>query len=529
MNLIYTQYYPNGLNNPTQLRRSVDMVYQRGSNYGITLSGDTFNSSLQLNVDLIIKNEVVGRLNLVPYEVNNISNTQFIYKFNIRPYDYLSNFIQSEHYTSYWLNDWFESNKTINLENKYPNNISFQMKYGYQYTIGNITTTEYTGGTPTNVFNHYTDIPDCKETIDFTASGYTNTGGYFDLVGGSFQMGRDRFLLPNVDQQIGSTVGDDININIVDYYRNLSPMSQYLFDGPAVPEMSSKSRFLTDTPRIQYIQENENYTLAYLNGQTGDRQVIEADFVVFELYNQQNEIVNYFYQILNWSGTTYNTPTGYTDTLQVFYLPVGPKDINMIYANIDWTDVAYYRTQIYYGYPTEDLDRNLKGPIGPISEAFWFYLKDCSPRENTRLVWLNQKGGYDYFTFTDYRNDVKKINKQSYDNRYFSSNISSADSNIGRTTKTFDMNVNREITLESEYLTTQQSNWLEQLFLSPQVYEMGEDFISVMDRQDKVYKDLKPVEVLSTEVQSINKNNRKLNKYRITLKYSDTYFTVKGF
>ena len=40
--------------------------------------------------------------------------------------------------------------------------------------------------------------------------------------------------------------------------------------------------------RIQYIQSDENYVLWYLNGQSGDRQVIEADFAVFTLYDNTN-------------------------------------------------------------------------------------------------------------------------------------------------------------------------------------------------------------------------------------------------
>jgi hypothetical protein len=50
-----------------------------------------------------------------------------------------------------------------------------------------------------------------------------------------------------------------------------------------------------------------------------------------------------------------------------------------------------------------------------------------------------------------------------------------------------------------------------------------------MDRQDKLYKDLTPVQVLSTDVQTITKKHQKLNKYRITLKTADTFFVNRGF
>ena len=100
---------------------------------------------------------------------------------------------------------------------------------------------------------------------------------------------------------------------------------------------------------------------------------------------------------------------------------------------------------------------------------------------------------------------------------------------MGRTVKTFDTNVEREFVIESDWLNVSYGNWLEQLFMSPQVYEMKPDFVSPLDRQDKIYKDLRPIQVLSTEVQTITKKHQKLNKYRITCKYADGYFVSKGF
>jgi hypothetical protein len=258
--------------------------------------------------------------------------------------------------------------------------------------------------------------------------------------------------------------------------------------------------------------------------------VIEADFAVFEFYDENNTQIDYFEQQLNFSGTTYASPTGNTDTLQIFALPCGPSDITNIFATINWDDVAYYRVQLFYAWPTNsNSNRITLGPIGPVSEAFYFYVDtNCGP-EDTRLAFLNARGGYDYFTFTRYRQDTKKISRQTYDSRYYATNIQSADRDYGRTVKTFATDVDREIVLESDYLSVEYGNYLEQLFYSPQVYEMRPDFISQIDRQDKVYKDLRPVQVLSTEVETITKKHKKLNKYRITLKYADTFFVNKGF
>lgn len=523
MSFGYPQLYANGLNNSSQIRRSTDMIYQRGGTYEVVLTGSTYQTSMQLNVQMYVDSSLVGTMSVVPYDITQSGST-FTYRFNVRPYDYLQNYIESEHYQYYWLNDWYSTTEQINWNNPYPNIIKANFKYAYSYLLNGVPT----GETVYNDFNHYTDIPLCATSTGFTASGFTNTGNEFNYVGGQFQM-MDRYILQNYDQELGTVIGTGLTINTVDTYRSFSPMSQYLFTYPSLPEQSETSRFLTDAPRIQYIQSDENYVLYYLNGQTGDRQVIEADFAVFEFYDENNNQINYFEQELNFSGTTYASPTGYTNTLKVFALPCGPKDISNIFATINWNSVAYYRVQLFYAWPTGQDNRVNIGPVGPSSEAFYFYVDtNCLP-ENTRLAFLNARGGYDYYTFTAFRQDTKKITRQTYDNRYYATSQQSPDRNIGRTVKTFDTDVQREFVLESDYLSVPIGNWLEQLFMSPQVYEMGEDFISPIDRQDKVYKDLRPIQILSTEVETITKKHRKLNRYRITCKYADGYFTNKGF
>jgi len=527
----YQRLYSNGLNSNTQIRRSTDMVYQRGGTYEIVLTGDTYESSMEMDVDLYSDGSKVGRMSLVPYNITQSGST-YTYRFNLRPYSYMSNYVQAQHYTYYWLNDWYATINQINLNNPYPNSITASFKYGYRYISGSGTPvtewSKYGQDAPINNFDHYTDIPLCATSTGFTASGFTNTGGNFDYVGGSFQM-QDKLILPNFDQELGTVIGTGLTINTVDRFRTYSPMSQYLMNYPSVPEMSETARFLTDAPRIQYIQSNENYVLYYLNGQTGDRQVIEADYAVFQFYDEDNNLVNTFNQQLNFINTPYASPTGYTDTLQVFALPCGPVDIDNIFTTIDWETTAYYRVQLFYAYPTNSELRSSLGPIGPVSEEFFFYVgTNCGP-EDTRLAFLNDRGGYDYFTFTSYRQATKKIDRQSYDSRYYATDLQSADRDFGRTVKTFDTNVTQELVLESDYLSVPMANWLEQLFTSPQVYEMKPDYISQIDRQDKIYKDLRPMQVISTEVETITKKHRKLNKYKITLKSADSYFVNRGF
>jgi hypothetical protein len=138
---------------------------------------------MTLDVDLFANDEKVGRMNVVPYNTSQ-SGATYTYKFNIRPYDYMSNYVSAQHYTYYWLDDFVSTTDQINLNNPYPNSANVNFNYGYKYISGNTTVYENTA-TPDNPYYHYTDIPFCISDTGFTPSLYTNTGKYFDYVGGT--------------------------------------------------------------------------------------------------------------------------------------------------------------------------------------------------------------------------------------------------------------------------------------------------------------------------------------------------------
>jgi len=237
LSLGYASLYANGLNNNSQIRRSVDMIYQRGGSYDIVLTGNTYIPSMVLDVDLFSDDSKVGRMSLVPASVD-LSGSTYNYTFNLRPYNYLSNYIQTEHYQTYTLNDFYTTSLQINYNNPYPNEIKANFKYGYRYITGNTTiyeTSYQNAGSPQNDLNHFTEIPECLNDLTLFPSGYTSTGNYFDYVGGSFQMD-EKFILPNFDQEIGTIIGTGFTQSSMDVFRRPSPMSQFLLDYPTVPE-----------------------------------------------------------------------------------------------------------------------------------------------------------------------------------------------------------------------------------------------------------------------------------------------------
>ena len=532
--------YPsiNGQNNVTQQRRAVDMIYQRGATYDVTLTGTTYEESMELVVDLYNKDIKVGQMAIVPYETS-LSGATYYYKFGIRPYDYMSNYIESEHYTKYRPNAF---STDININKPYKNITRANYKYGYRYYSGTTLVTEWTGATPTNDYVHTFNIsPACNLTSpQFAITGTTQpTGQYFDYIGGQLQLD-EHLILQNFDQEMGVAMqlGGVTGMTLTtDYERNYSPASQFIFDYPRTPYQSEKSRFLTDAPRIQYVTQYDGYNLYYLIGQTGDRKVIEADYAVYRYYNENNTLLQTGNQQLVTTSAnfgTFRSPTGFTDTLDIWKLPCGPSEITSLglkSTGTTWSSIAYYTIQIFGSYPTDGTPglRSTTGPVVPVSEKFYFYLKDNCLPQDTRLAWLNNRGGYDYYTFTAYRQDTKKITRQSYDSRLYTTTTSSPDRDMGRTIKTFATDVEQEIVLETDFLSVPVADWLQQMFYSPQVYIMKNDYVSQIGPESIVYKDLTPTQVLSTEVQTITKKHQKLNKYKITMKVGNNFFVNKGF
>ena len=64
------------------------------------------------------------------------------------------------------------------------------------------------------------------------------------------------------------------------------------------------------------------------------------------------------------SELNFENPTGYTTTLTITTIPIGPADISTLYETIiNFDNVAYYTAQVCWG---------IIDPIYPVSEIFYF-------------------------------------------------------------------------------------------------------------------------------------------------------------
>ena len=108
-----------------------------------------------------------------------------------------------------------------------------------------------------------------------------------------------------------------------------------------------------------------------------------------------------------------------------------------------------------------------------ISEAMTFYLdsSECAWETPYRLCWLNKQGGYDFFTF--YWNSKKQTTYVKSDMMRKSwewSGTSAVYNSYQRGKIQNNTIATDKITINSGWITEEQSTWLEQLVASPDVF-----------------------------------------------------------
>jgi hypothetical protein len=94
--------------------------------------------------------------------------------------------------------------------------------------------------------------------------------------------------------------------------------------------------------------------------------------------------------------------------------------------------------------------------------------ENCSLYETVRFMWLNRAGGWDFFSFT-------KDKKKSVDiERYEYTQMLNWNYNVGdRGDTIYSQKAKENFLVNSDWITEDQSKWLESLFTSPEVYHLS--------------------------------------------------------
>jgi hypothetical protein len=126
-------------------------------------------------------------------------------------------------------------------------------------------------------------------------------------------------------------------------------------------------------------------------------------------------------------------------------------------------------------FPTTILIRLIAGSV-VVAEKGFTTNTDCSQYETVRLHWMNKLGGFEAFNF-----NKNTINAMTIDRKQFKAPLPIGYSQSDRLKTNYNTTINDKITINSDWISEEQSALFEQLATSPIIYleRSATDFISV--------------------------------------------------
>ena len=236
---------------------------------------------------------------------------------------------------------------------------------------------------------------------------------------------------------------------------------------------SVTKKFLTDSPRTIRIDSNQSYHLYFIaNEQFGAYQY---NIKAYSGYNGTGSLLA--------DGIVDNNIAVADSWDKIYFrIPVGTYDIGNI-------DPALYTDSILGSTPSTALNGAASYTIhlgdntnAQTSEAFTFNVNQtCSKYNEVRVHWLNRLGGYDAFNFYMKSIHTTDIKKDKYDQQHHDwTGFAYIYDKQSRGTTDYNVELNKKVTINTDYLSEDESLWMEDLATSPDVYiEEGNELIAV--------------------------------------------------
>tara|TARA_R100001463_G_scaffold2133_1_gene9101 strand:+ start:1212 stop:2657 length:1446 start_codon:yes stop_codon:yes gene_type:complete len=283
---------------------------------------------------------------------------------------------------------------------------------------------------------------------------------------------------------------------------------------------STNSRFLSNAPTTQYVREKDYLTLAFFSQ-------YNSDFIVAPsgANNAVKGIRTRFYY--NGSVTVSNIRQ-LSGSVGGHYGYIGDSNVKLQYVgvglgNLDASGIPIPANWDYYTVHAEDDASNT------ISDTYYFYpqVDDCKGFETIRLTWLNKFGVWDYYNFT--KKSVRSFNtkRKSYTQitGSWNGNRHMLDGHTGGK-KHYNTSVSEKIKLNTDYITEAEAVWLEELFISNEVYILEK---SKTDSTVEGYirKYIKPALITNSTHTRKTKANDRLIQYTFEVETTKTKKTQK--
>ncbi len=239
----------------------------------------------------------------------------------------------------------------------------------------------------------------------------------------------------------------------------------------------TSSAFYTWPGTKQYQENNRNFleymiwpatNANFLTNQPDYVKVQEDDYQTISFILSSNNIINWRMGIDLYDtngnqlfGTTSHISLSASNTYMRQDFGIGPKNLSNI--GITMSNVDTYRC--FLNIPPDEPGQSWSRG----SEYAYFKVdRTCSSYTKTRVCFLNRRGGFDYFNFTLDNKKQIDIKRTEYQ-KDLAWNYQVGD----RGQAILSQDVNTKYTANSNWITENESIWLEELLTSPEVYVLG--------------------------------------------------------
>jgi hypothetical protein len=301
------------------------------------------------------------------------------------------------------------------------------------------------------------------------------------------------------------------------------------FYSPQVTPSSAsftKNVVLSDGPRTQYAQDSDYLIAGVLNGNVSGSTTTAQDIYAlsYTVYNNatpiySESIFNFDTGIISkggprtgsaqlWSSTGINqtctNPSGSsTSGSLLLYVGLGPQNLSN-YGNFDFTANTWtnYIAKLHPQSGSNVINTNATWDTFTIERQ----VPECG-YTGVRFAWINDYGTWDWFNYTLADTKITNLERGGYKRSFVPYNTSTTSVPYDRTRRGNDYyytNINEQFTVNSDWLTTVQADWIQGMFYSPNVFI--QDGLTML-----------PVVILDTAFDSkTNPKTQKLFKYTVT-------------
>jgi len=273
---------------------------------------------------------------------------------------------------------------------------------------------------------------------------------------------------------------------------NFASASFYTSSVANADDTFSLQHALTNSPLTQSIREDEYATLSFINGNFDDSSTNAQDIYYIQVtwYNeagtqlQNNEWYNVDSASIDGGPRTATTDlwadvyNSQTNGTRLIHIASGVKNFEDGGMSIP-SNWSYYEIKV-----TGQADDGLEDGDAIYAKRRYTKSEGACGYDGTRFVFLNELGGYAYYSFDLADTKQDNITRKTYDQTFINYQTGGASvpfNKSRRGSKVYSISYEETRRAESDYLTQAEADWLRELVESPNVFiQVGTDFLPIV-------------------------------------------------